>query len=75
MTELNTAHCNSLNHEEALEIIIKIDTLTSLNLAGWKMSSLPEGIGQLVNLETLILEYCENLESLPAGFAQQTITF
>ena len=25
-------------------IIIKIDTLTSLNLTSWKMSSLPEGI-------------------------------
>ena len=36
---------------------------------------LSEGIGQLVNLETLILEDCENLESLPAGVAQQPITF
>ena len=44
-------YCHSLNHEEALEIIIKIDTLTSLNLTFWKMSSLPEGFEKLVNLE------------------------
>ena len=37
--------------------------------------ALPEGIGQLVNLETLILRSCRKLEVLPAGFAQQTITF
>ena len=74
LTELNMANCDSLNHEEALEIIIKINTLTSLNLAFWKMSSLPEGFGQLVNLKELNMMRCDNLLSLPAGFVQQIIT-
>ncbi len=67
--------CNNLNHEEALEIIIKIDTLTSLNLAFWKISSLPEGFEKLVNLQTLNLYGCRSLLSLPAGFVQRIITF
>ena len=74
LTELNMGHCNNLNHEEALEIIIKIDTLTSLNLTSWKMSLLPEGFEKLVNLETLNLSFCKSLLSLPAGFVQHTIT-
>ena len=52
------AWCSSLNHEEALKIIVKIDTLTSLNLAGWKMGSLPEGFGNLTALTSLNLQYC-----------------
>ena len=89
------ATCNNLNHEEAIEIIIKIHTLTSLNLAGRlgtavaenedkyhflsrigtltsldlsfsHMKSLPEGIGeQLVNLTELNLSCCYKLEQLP----------
>ena len=57
-------------------------SLTKLDISGSlfgdeKMSlrALPEGFGQLINLQTLILFRCENLESLPAGFAQQIITF
>ena len=53
--------CNNLNHEEALEIIIKIDTLTSLNLVGWKMGSLPEGFEKLTSLEDLSLACCHAL--------------
>ena len=77
LTELNMAmgsmmgSYNSLNHEEALEIIIKIDTLTSLNLTRWKMSSLPEGFGQLKSLTSLNLsgDYYNpsKLKSLPEG--------
>ena len=66
LTELNMGHCDSLNHEEALKIIIKIDTLTSLNLTSWKMGSLPEGIGeQLVNLADFNLHGCVKLQELP----------
>ena len=72
LTELNMANCDSLNHEEALEIIIKIDTLTSLNLAGWKMGSLPEGFGKLTNLKVFDLQFCENLRTLPEGIIQTT---
>ena len=64
-------HCNNnLNHEEALEIIIKIDTLTSLNLTSWKMSSLPEGFGKLTNLKSLNLRQCRDLQTLPEGITQ-----
>ena len=48
---------------------------TSLDFSWAKLVALPKRFGQLVNLQTLILFRCENLESLPAGFAQQTITF
>ena len=47
LTDLDMGGCNNLNHEEALHIIIKIDTLTSLNLWGWEMGSLPEGFGNI----------------------------
>ena len=67
LTELNMQDCDNLNHEEALEIIIKIDTLTSLDLTNWKMSSLPEGFGGLKSLQTLHLTRCFKLGSLPAG--------
>ena len=72
--------CNNLNHEEALEIIIKIDTITSLNLANWAsnwkragLSSLPEGIGKLANLQTLNLSRWDNLQTLPEGIIQTHI--
>ena len=39
------------------------------------LRSLPEGIGQLVNLKELNMGGCENLLSLPAGFVQRIITF
>ena len=64
------AWCSSLNHEEALKIIIKIDTLTSLNLAVWKMSSLPEGFGKLTNLKELNMCGCKNLLNLSEGIIQ-----
>ena len=77
LTELNMGSCNNLsrNHEEALEIIIKIDTLTSLNLAGWKMGALPEGIGQLINLKKLDMMFCTKVQTLPEGAVQHTIVF
>ena len=43
LKELNMSDCESLNHDAALEIIIKIVTLTSLNLGSWTMKTLPEG--------------------------------
>ena len=54
-------HCDNLNHEEALEIIIKIDTLTTLDLTSWKMRSLPEGFVQLASLKDLSLAHCHSL--------------
>ena len=73
LTDLNMDTCNSLNHEEALEIIIKIDTLTSLNLTSWKMGSLPEGFGKLTNLKVLNMERCYYLQTLPEGIMQTLI--
>ena len=35
--------CDSLDHDAALEIIIKMVTLTSLNLGRWPVTRLPEG--------------------------------
>ena len=72
LAELNMGHCDNLNHEEALEIIIKIDTLTSLDLTNWKMSSLPEGFGQLINLKKLDISWTR-IVTLPEGIMHQTI--
>ena len=35
--------CGNLDHDAALEMVIKIVTLTKLSLGGWKMKILPEG--------------------------------
>ena len=43
LKELNMDHCDNLDHDAALEIVIKIVTLTKLGLASWKMKTLPEG--------------------------------
>ncbi len=43
LKELNMYGCKSLDHVAALEIIIKMVTLTSLNLGGWPVTTLPEG--------------------------------
>ena len=43
LKELNMGHCDNLDHDAALEIVIKIVTLTELRLRGWKMKILPEG--------------------------------
>ena len=44
---------------------------TELDLSHAKLVALPEGIGKLVNLETLDLYRCEKLEALPAGFVNK----
>ena len=43
LKELNVSWCDNLDHDAALEIVIKIVTLTKLGLAGWQMKILPEG--------------------------------
>ena len=43
LKELNMNSCDSLDHDAALEIIIKMVTLTSLNLGQWPVTTLPEG--------------------------------
>ena len=35
--------CRNLDHDAALEIVIKVITLTKLGLGSWKMKTLPEG--------------------------------
>ena len=44
--------------------------LRKLDLSGWRMAALPEGIGKLVNLKELKLEWCKNLRTLPEGVIQ-----
>ena len=43
LKELNMDGCDNLDHDAALEIVIKMVTLTKLYLGGWKMKTLPEG--------------------------------
>ena len=43
LKELNIDCCGNLDHDAALEIVIKMVTLTKLGLGGWKMKTLPEG--------------------------------
>ena len=48
--------------------------LRRLDLSGWRMTSLPEGVGQLVNLKKLNLAH-SRIKTLPEGAVQQTFTF
>ena len=41
LKELYMADCGNLDHDAALEMVIKIVTLTKLYLDGWKMKTLP----------------------------------
>ena len=43
LKELKMYGCNNLDHDAALEIVIKMVTLTKLGLGDWKMKTLPEG--------------------------------
>ena len=47
-------------------------TVTKLDLSGWRMTALPEGIGHLVNLEKLDISYT-SIVTLPEGTMHQTI--
>jgi len=44
--------------------------LRKLDLFEWKMTTLPEGISNLVNLVTLNLNSCSKLQALPDGFGE-----
>ena len=54
LKELNMDGCGNLDHDAALEIVIKIVTLTKLDLGCWKMKTLPEGTKR-PKISTLVL--------------------
>merc|ERR550514_38851 len=56
--------CPLAKKDETYAILAKIPTLTKLSLFNSDMESLSEGIGGLVNLQTLNCSRCYKLESL-----------
>ena len=73
--DLNMENCAFLDCDELelepLKTIIKIGTLTSLNVNNWwQTSALPEGFEKLTNLKELSLE---RFTHLPEGIIQTLI--
>ena len=54
LKELYMNASGNLDHDAALEIVIKMVTLTKLGLGGWKMKTLPEGTKR-PKISTLVL--------------------
>ena len=52
--------------------IWRLTNLEDLRIDCFRLTSLPESIGQLTNLQSLSLEYCENLTALPKSVARLT---
>ena len=67
LTKLFFGGCTKLDLGVIFDVIFKFEGLTELDLSKLQMESLPEGFGQLTNLEKLDLYECMSLVSLPEG--------
>ncbi|KAM7252910.1 hypothetical protein ACFE04_025528 [Oxalis oulophora] len=64
LKELNLSDCN-LFDESLPSDLVRISTLKKLNLSRNHFITLPNGISQLSQLQSLELEYCKKLEGVP----------
>jgi len=66
LTKFDVGQCTKLDVNATMGMIVQsFPGLTELGLAGLKMEALPEGIGQCTALQTLVLNSCISLKSLP----------